>query len=150
MRRNFVPHPILRRISRLSRWIVALIIFLVVVRISLPFVVKAYVNHKLNEANDYAGQIGDVDMKLWKGGYRIHQIDILKKTAGVQSPLFSAKVMDLSIEWRELFHGAIVGEVALQQLDVGGRLVFPRYDRFSTTGSHPRSTTGPGARTGPR
>ncbi|MEI9864905.1 MAG: DUF748 domain-containing protein [Limisphaerales bacterium] len=107
MRRNFVHHPILRRISRLSRWIVALIIFLVVVRISLPFVVKAYVNHKLNEANDYAGHIGDVDMKLWKGGYRIHQIEILKKTAGVQSPLFSAKVMDLSIEWRELFDGAI-------------------------------------------
>jgi hypothetical protein len=54
-------------------------------------------------------------MKLWRGGYRIHQIQILSRTKDVQSPLFSAPEIDLLIEWRELFHGSVVGEVVFRQ-----------------------------------
>lgn len=56
-----------------------------------------------------------MDMRLWRGGYRIHQIEILKKTGGVKSPLFSATQVDLSIESWELFHGSVVGEVFLRE-----------------------------------
>jgi hypothetical protein len=56
-----------------------------------------------------------VSMRLWRGGYRIHRINIFKKNGGVASPLFSAGEVDLSIEWRELFHSAIVGEVITRQ-----------------------------------
>ncbi|HEV2696240.1 MAG TPA: DUF748 domain-containing protein [Verrucomicrobiae bacterium] len=104
-----------RRLSRTMQWIVVVVIVLIIVRIALPYGIKAYVNHKLNEAHDYTGKIGDVTMKLWRGGYRIHQIGILKRDGTVQSPLFSASELDLTIDWRELLHGSVVGEVVMTQ-----------------------------------
>jgi hypothetical protein len=101
--------------SPFMRWALIVIIFLIVIRIALPFTVKAYVNHELNTAHDYSGKIGSIHMALWRGGYRIHQIQILKKSGKVQSPLFSAPEIDLSVEWREFFQGSVVGEVVLRQ-----------------------------------
>jgi hypothetical protein len=102
----------------LLKWLAALVILLITVRIMLPFAVAAYVNRILNETPDYSGRIGGVKMRLWQGGYQIGQIQILKKNGQIKSPLFSAARMDLSIEWSELFHGAIVGKVFLQQPEV--------------------------------
>jgi hypothetical protein len=90
MKCKFNIHSVWRRASHISLWVFAFVILLILARIALPFVVESFVNHKLNEAKDYTGKIGDVDMKLWRGGYRIHKIQIDKKTGGVQSPLFSA------------------------------------------------------------
>jgi hypothetical protein len=104
-----------RRASPFMRWALMIIVFLIAIRIALPFVVKAYVNHELNTAHDYSGKIGSINMALWRGGYRIHQIQILKKDGSVKSPLFSAPEVDLLVEWRELFHGSIVGEIVLRQ-----------------------------------
>lgn len=115
MKWKFDLHSIWRRISRFSEWILALIILLIAVRIALPFAVKAYVNHELNKAHDYTGKVGDVSMKLWRGGYRIRQIEILKKSGGVPESFFSAQEIDLSIEWRELFHGSVVGQIVMKQ-----------------------------------
>jgi hypothetical protein len=98
-----------------TRWALIVIIFLIAIRLALPFAVKAYVNHELNMAHDYSGTIGSINMALWRGGYRIHQIQIHRRTENVQSPLFSAPEVDLSVEWRELFHGSIVGEIVLRQ-----------------------------------
>jgi hypothetical protein len=103
------------RVSRMSEWIVALVILLVAARIALPFAVKTYVNHELNKAHDYTGKIGVVNVQLWRGGYRIHQIEILKRNGGGSVPFFSAQEVDLLIEWRELFHGSVVGQVVLHQ-----------------------------------
>lgn len=103
------------RASRVTQWVFVLVILLITIRIALPFAVKAYVNHKLNASHDYTGKIGDLEMRLWRGGYRIYQIQILKKSGSVPSPLFSASELDLSIDWRELFHGSLVGEIFLRQ-----------------------------------
>jgi len=74
-------HSFGRRISRLSWWVFILAAILIVGRMALPFAVKALVNHQLSKAHDYTGKIGDVEIKLWRGGYRIDQIQILKKAA---------------------------------------------------------------------
>jgi len=108
----------LRRAPHISLLIFVAVVLLIVARIVLPLAVKSFVNHRLNEAKEYSGTIGDVDIELWRGGYRIHQIRIVKRTGDVQSPLFSAPEVDLSVEWRELFHGAVVGEVTLCQPQV--------------------------------
>ena len=97
------------------RGVVIIIVFIIAIRIMLPFTVKAYVNHELNTAHDYSGRIGSINMELWRGGYQIHQIQILTKSGRVQSPFFSAPEVDLSIEWRELFHGSLVGEIVLHR-----------------------------------
>jgi uncharacterized protein YhdP len=118
MKWKFDIHSIWQRVSRMSEWIIALIILLVAFRVALPFAVKAYVNHELNEAHDYTGKVGDVSMKLWRGGYRIREIEILKKSGGVPVPFFYAREVDLSIEWRELLHGSVVGQIILRQPQV--------------------------------
>jgi hypothetical protein len=104
-----------RRLFGPCRWVLFVLLFLLAIRLVLPFSVKAYVNHVLNVSKDYSGKIGGVEMKLWRGGYRIDQIQIFQKVHGVETPLFSAPRMDLSVEWRELIHGAVVGEIILHQ-----------------------------------
>jgi hypothetical protein len=111
MKRKSHLHSWFRRDRRGWQWLLFLVVLLVVTRAALPFAVKAYVNRELDAAHDYTGKIGGVDIRLWRGGYRIHQVEILKRTCDVPSPLFSAKQMDFTIDWRELFHGAVVGEV---------------------------------------
>jgi hypothetical protein len=114
---SFHLHSRVWRNARVWRWVLVLVFLLVAVRVALPFAVKAYVNRQLNEAHDYAGTIGGVDLRLWRGGYRIHQIQIFKRSGNIQSPLFSAPEVDLSMDWRELLHGA-VGQVFLRQPQV--------------------------------
>ena len=108
-------HDLWERIKRVHRWILLIVLILVGIRLALPYVVESYVNHELNKAPDYYGKIGHIDIRLWRGGYRIHQINIQKKNGQVRSPLFSASEVDLSIQWMELFHGSIVGEIILRQ-----------------------------------
>jgi hypothetical protein len=103
-----------RRFSRIGRrWIVVIAALLIALRLCLPFGVKWFVNRKLNEAHDYGGRISHVDIQLWRGQYRIHAIEIFKRAGDV--PFFSAPRMDLAIEWRELFHGAVVGQVIMHE-----------------------------------
>ncbi len=90
MKFSFDIHSRWHRASRVVQWSLIVLVVLIAVRLALPSAVKAYVNHKLNESRDYAGKIGGIEMRLWRGGYRIQQIQILKKSGGVPSPLFSA------------------------------------------------------------
>ncbi len=105
-----------RHISRRTRTvIVVIVVALLIARICLPFAVEAYVNRQLNRARDYGGRIGHVDIRLYRGQYRIHAIQIFKRSGGADVPFFTARRLDLSIEWRELFHGSVVGQVMMVQ-----------------------------------
>ncbi|HTH46999.1 MAG TPA: DUF748 domain-containing protein [Candidatus Limnocylindria bacterium] len=105
-----------RRISRAGRWtILVLVGLLIVARIALPAGVKAYVNRQLDQAPGYRGRIGDVEVHLWRGAYRIHNVSIQQVTGDVPVPLFEAKAVELSLQWRELFHRALVGEIEMEE-----------------------------------
>src|SRR5580765_5336412 len=98
------------RIPGRMRWVIGVVLALLVMgRLALPFAVKRYVNQQLTKNSDYSGGIGGVKIGLWRGAYQIHDIRIFKRTGGVKAPFFAASNMDLSIQWKELFHGAIVG-----------------------------------------
>lgn len=104
-----------KKISRRIRWtILILALVLVVLRLMLPYAIKSYVNRQLDRVPDYDGHITDVDVQLIRGAYQIHGIKIVKTTGGIEVPFFSAELMDLSLEWKELFHGSLVGEVYLK------------------------------------
>src|SRR5260221_12571877 len=115
MKRNFDIHAVWRIVRRYGRWILAVVILLVAVRIALPFAVKDYVNRRLDDAKNYAGKIGDVHMRLWHGGYRIEHGEILKKSGRIKTPLFAAGEADRQIAWGDLIHAADGGEVGLWQ-----------------------------------
>ena len=105
-------HP---RFPRIVYWLAGAVVILVLVRLILPFGVKTYVNRQLNRSPDYSGQIGDVTIHLWRGAYRVHDIHILKKGGKIPVPFFSTQALDLSLEWSELFHGALVTKISIEQ-----------------------------------
>jgi len=105
--------------SRPTRWTVLILLgVLVALRLSLPFGLKAYVNRQLDKMPDYDGHVGDIDVHLWRGAYRIRDLQIVKTTSNVPVPLFAAEQVDLSMEWKELFHGALVGEMVLVKPEI--------------------------------
>jgi len=104
------------RALRVVRWVVlGLILLLAVLRLLLPFAVERYVNRQLNKAHDYGGSIGSVHIQLWSGRYRINNMRIFKGTGGIRVPFFAAGRIYLSVEWKELFHGSVVGQVRMEQ-----------------------------------
>lgn len=102
----------LRRASRLQfQVLIVLIALLVGLRVALPFIVKWYVNKTIDEMPEYDGRIGDVDIHLWRGAYSVDDIDIVKTDGDVPASFFSSSNVDFSVEWKALFHGALVGEI---------------------------------------
>lgn len=104
-----------RRLARRTQWTIIIIaVILVAIRVALPFGIKYYVNRQLGKIPDFSGRIGDVSVHLYRGAYQIHDLSIRKTTGNVPVPLFSSPLLDLSIQWHELFHGAIVGEILVK------------------------------------
>jgi hypothetical protein len=105
-----------RKASRITRWVLGVVVVLLVLfRLALPFLIKSYVNRQLDKAPDYDGYVRTIDVHLWRGAYQIQDVAIFKTSGGVTAPLFAAKTVDLSIQWKELFHGAVAGEVVFDQ-----------------------------------
>jgi len=103
------------KIRKLLRWqvqiLLVLAVALIALRIALPSIVKWYVNKTIDEMPDYSGQIGDVDMKLWRGAYQIQDIEIFKTSGAVPVPFFAASNVEFSVQWKALFEGALVAEI---------------------------------------
>jgi hypothetical protein len=103
-----------RALGRGIQWtIIALVVLLIAARLAMPYAIKSYANHQLAKNPTYSGSIGDVWVHLYRGAYEIKNINISKLGGQVPVPFFAAKKIDLSMEWKELFHGALVGEVEI-------------------------------------
>src|SRR5690242_9081021 len=73
-------------------------------RAIMPWAVRHYVNRTLDRSPLYSGNIGPVQMHLWRGAYSIKDVRISKTTGNVPVPLFAAKRLDFAIQWNALFH----------------------------------------------
>jgi hypothetical protein len=90
---------------------VLIILALITFRLALPGIVKHYVNKQLNELPGYTGYVDDIDISLWRGAYVIKGLHLKKKSDPPKYPFLYIDRSDLSIEWRPLFHGKLVGKV---------------------------------------
>jgi hypothetical protein len=103
------------RLSLVTRIIIlTLVALLIIGRLAMPSGIKHFVNKKLQQLPGYGGQIGDVDVHLYRGAYSIHDVNILKKTNRVSIPFVAAKRVDFSIDWDDLRNRALVGEVEVE------------------------------------
>jgi hypothetical protein len=100
----------------------SIITVLIIFRLLLPYIVLKYVNGKLENLEEYYGHVDDIDIHLYRGAYEIKDIRILKRVEKKGKPgekdtipFFKSPSIDLSIEWRAIFHGAIVGEIGVEQ-----------------------------------
>ena len=98
-------------------WILAIVvIILVIVRVALPYVILHFANKNLANIKGYYGHIEDIDLALIRGAYKIDSIYLNKKDTVTQNqtPFFSANTIDLSVEWKAIFHGSLVGELIFE------------------------------------
>ncbi len=93
------------------------IVVLICVRLILPYVILHFANKNLASMPGYYGHIEDIDLALIRGAYRIDSIYINKQDTVTkkQTRFFSASAIDLSVEWRALFSGAVVGELIFER-----------------------------------
>ncbi|MDQ6859577.1 MAG: DUF748 domain-containing protein [Verrucomicrobiota bacterium] len=101
--------------SKLLWLAIVLLLAALVVRAMAPIWVRNYVNRKLSEIDGYRGHVADIDIHLWRGAYTMRALEIKKVTGNVPVPFFAAPIVDLSVQWGELFHGAMVGEINFER-----------------------------------
>lgn len=99
----------------LWRGFLALVVTLIAVRLYLPIWVLHYVNRKINETPNYSGSVESVDLHLWRGAYVIRNTNIYKSSGKVPVPFFSAPAIDLAVDWKAIFDGALVGNIEFQE-----------------------------------
>lgn len=99
-----------------KKWIILLVIgaILIVFFIMLPSLVTRYVNKVLADIPGYTGSISDVDMHLYRGAYKVHDLKLFKVNGNERIPFIDIPETDLSIQWDALFKGSIVGEIKFQ------------------------------------
>ncbi len=86
------------------------------IRIALPYIVLHFANKNLANIKGYYGHMEDIDIALILGAYKIDSVYLNKKDSvtQIQTPFFSAKSIDLSVEWKAIFHGSLVGELMFE------------------------------------
>lgn len=103
------------KMSRKKIIILSIIILVVAFRIALPYIVLKYVNNKLANLSEYEGHVNDIDIYLFRGAYAIKDIEINKVDEKDNRkdtiPFFVSPVIDLSVQWKAIFKGRLVGEL---------------------------------------
>jgi hypothetical protein len=104
-------------LKRPAKILLIILGILIVIRIILPYVALHYANKSLANMKGYYGHIEDIDIALIRGAYKIDSIYLNKvdTVTQKQTDFFSAEFIDLSVEWKALFHGSIVGELVFEK-----------------------------------
>ena len=98
--------------------LISIISILIIVRLILPYVVLHFVNKKLAALKEYYGHVEDIDIALIRGAYKINNIKLVKIDSLTHQqdtiPFFTANTIDLSVQWKAIFKGKIVGEIYVE------------------------------------
>lgn len=99
------------RYRRHLGWLLAVVAVLLVVRAILPYVVRHYLNARMDRMGSYHGQIADIDLHLWRGAYSIEGLRIVKVDGRFPAPLLDAPHTDIALSWIALGHGVFRGKI---------------------------------------
>ncbi|WP_158827604.1 DUF748 domain-containing protein [Mucilaginibacter lacusdianchii] len=72
-------------------------------------------NKQLNELPGYTGHVDDIDIHLLRGAYAIDGLVLKKRWDKSKYPFLHIDHTDLSIEWKSVFKGKLVGEVIMDR-----------------------------------
>lgn len=105
----------LHKRKKRRRILLIIIGILLIVRISLPYIVKNQLVVAVNEVEGYECTIADVDLSIFRGAMIIEEFQIKITNNNVTQPFVAIKESDISVEWNAIFDGAIVGEILLDE-----------------------------------
>jgi hypothetical protein len=99
--------------SKATIIISVIIVVLFIFRLFLPSILLKYCNKTLANVPGYYGHIDDIDVSLYRGAYQIKSMYLNKidSSSHRQTPFFMVADLDLSLQWKALFHGRIVGKL---------------------------------------
>jgi hypothetical protein len=99
-----------------TRTFIVLLVILLALRIALPYIVLKYANKTLSTMHGYYGHVNDIDIDLYRGAYKIRNIYLHKidTVTNLETEFFDARLIDLSVHWKALLDGKIVGELSFQ------------------------------------
>ena len=91
----------------------AIILVLIVFRLLLPSILLKYCNKTLANMHGYYGHIEVIHVSLYRGAYQIENMYLNKvdSSSQKQTRFFSVADLDLSVQWKALFHGRLVGKL---------------------------------------
>jgi hypothetical protein len=100
-------------IKKKYKIILAIVCILIIIRLILPAVILHFANIELTKMPGYYGHIDDIGLSLYRGAYQVNDMYLNKvdTVTKEQTEFYKAQNIDLSVEWKALFHGSIVGEV---------------------------------------
>jgi len=88
---------------------------LAVLRAVAPFWIQHAINRRLANIPDYGGHVGDIDLSLIRGAYRLNGLWIVKRSGVIREPFFAASSIDFSLAWRDLVHGKFVSDIIIDK-----------------------------------
>jgi hypothetical protein len=91
--------------------IITITLLLIMARVALPYILINYAEKKINKITHYHATIEDIDVSLWRGGYTIKNIVLNKINNKDPILFFSAKRINLAVQWSALIHGDIVAKI---------------------------------------
>ncbi len=105
--------------KRSAKILLGVVVLLVALRIALPYIVLHYTNKTLaGDLEGYYGHIDDIDIALYRGAYVIKDLKIEVLDNEVRAPFLYVPAIDLSVQWKSIFDGAVTGEVVVQEPEI--------------------------------
>ena len=104
--------------NKFSVALLSILTVLVVVRVSLPYAVKWYINDELANLESYSGHVNDVSLSLWRGAYQIKDLSIQKKTGKIPVPFVDVRQVDLAIDWRAVLKMSLVARIYIDTPEI--------------------------------
>ena len=95
------------------RIFIIIIGILLIIRIALPYILLHFANQRLANVPGYYGHVQDLDLSLWRGAYKLKNLNLDKvdSVTKAHTKFIDVKLIDLSLEWKALFHGRLVGKL---------------------------------------
>lgn len=85
-----------------------LLALLAILRAAAPFWILHRINDKPASAAGYRWQVGDVDLRIFRGAYDLEDVTLRKE--GISTPIFQAGKMTSTIRFKSLFHGPVTAD----------------------------------------
>ncbi len=101
-------------------WLIALLVLavlLIAIRVALPPVAKLVANDYLGgKLPGYTGHVDAVHFSFFRGAYQVEgfYLDKIDSVLNKATPFVEVNLIDLSVEWGALLHGAFVGELYIE------------------------------------
>lgn len=88
---------------------------LLAARAALPLLLRWQANRVLREHPEVAGAVGDVDLSLLGGKAAVEGVQLRRKVAGSEDPLFSVERVSVDVDWPALLTGRLLAALSVER-----------------------------------